>query len=171
MAKRKVYRKKVAAVPEKTPASKMVGKASAGAASQKAGIGIGSVLDGWSRGIRILERWTVDRIDEEAGVVRLEKVRMPQRVLERVVKDKVAGGLFEKDDLELWKEGDERSEAMTRDGFLKRLGLKLMDKETLAENMVFLVLMSVKGKVLAVYHVTQAARELSRELYEAVVGA
>jgi hypothetical protein len=129
------------------------------------------VLEEWAKGIRMLERWTVDRIDEEVGVVRIERVRMPQEVLGKVIKDsEVASSLFEKDDLDLWKDGAETSEAMTRDVFLKRLSLELKDKEALAENMVFLVLMDTKGKVLAVYHVTQAARELSRELYEAVIG-
>ena len=106
------------------------------------------------------QRWTLDRIDLDAEVVRVEIA--PLR------KEFDANGFAERletsaeEILEWW----DVEKAKTEFGSLKwiRSRLQLKGDRTLAEGMVFWVVKR-GNKIMKVIHATQAARNLSKRMY------
>lgn len=118
-----------------------------------------------------VERWTIERIDRDAGMVRVESVPM--------LSDRITGELLDSlaergpregaDHLELW---DDRRVSVRRISIkmlIKRLGLRVDEEDRLSENMVFWVVRRTdKAGYERVFHATQAARQMAKELYKRV---
>jgi len=108
-------------------------------------------------------RYAIERLDPECEVIRLECVPLDkgidvQRFVDKLAKKK-------KEQLEWWNTKRTMSRVLSINRFREKLRLK---GHELAENMVFWVL--VKGrKIERVIHGTDAARELSKELYGRLV--
>jgi hypothetical protein len=107
-------------------------------------------------------------IDEESGVVRIEKVVMHREMYDKEFKGKsMKGAFFKRDDLRWWDSKSASTFANTEKKIRRMLSLR--KEETLGENMVFVVFK--RGRTVErVFHVTQAARELSKKLYLEVIG-
>ena len=108
-------------------------------------------------------RYAVERLDYEDSVVRLECVPLAEEIevkhfVERMAKE-------EKERLEWWDTKRAESRVLSIKGCRRYLHL---ESQELVENMVFWVLLKGR-KVERVIHATQAARELSAELYSHLV--
>jgi predicted metalloprotease len=120
-----------------------------------------------------LSRWTIDRLDRDAGMARIEKVpmlRIKQNVkhLEKIA---LKGTEPELDELEYWDVQARTIERLPISRLYKKLGLREDERETLSENMVFWVLdPDIRKKEPVVYHSTRSARSLSKTLYRQVTG-
>ena len=119
-----------------------------------------------------VERWTVERLDQDAGMARIESVPIKAEhrtgdLLSRLER----GGLEpDMDNLSLWAVDRARVRKMTVAVLRKKLGLQAGERETLNENMVFWVVRRTDGKgVERVYHATRAARQAAKQLYRLVV--
>ena len=119
----------------------------------------------------VLERWTVDRIDRDAGMARIEAVPMhPGKLTDKLLKKLSKKGLeMELEDLSLWNPKKVKIHRMEIKLLESKLGFRDEEKETLSENMVFWVVNpDRKRKKDPVYHATRAAREVAKNLYEQV---
>lgn len=119
---------------------------------------------GWSS----IERWTVERLDRDAGMARIESVPMRSEY-----SGELFGVLLERgvevgmDRLALWDAGKAQIRPLSIERLVGELGLRPGEEETLSENMVFWVLRSAEGEPDRVVHATQAARQVSKVLYRA----
>lgn len=131
---------------------------------------IGNVLKEWAREVKErLERWTIEKVDEEAGVVRIERVKMYRKLYEEQFKDKLSKSAGSgPDNLSLWDISTDLSITMPIEKLRKKLAMR--KNEAIWENMVFWVLIKGEDSVMQVYPATQAARELVRDLYMKVSG-
>lgn len=121
-----------------------------------------------------LSRWTIDRLDRDAGMARIEKVplrrgRNDEKALEAFAAREAEPGLDRLDDWDLEGASMERLPIAR---LCDELGLRGDEREALSENMVFWVLLSpgLRGEPPAVYHATRPARSLSKTLYSKVTG-
>jgi hypothetical protein len=115
-----------------------------------------------------IERWTVERLDRDAGMARIESVPMKSGCLSA----ELLGSLFEKglekgmDQMSLWDVTRARVQRMPIGRLSKKLGIRPEEMKTLSENMVFWVLSPAGDKKTEkVFHATPAARETAKELY------
>lgn len=131
---------------------------------------IGSILKEWARGVKErLERWTIEKVDEEAGVVRIERVKMHGKLYEEKFKNKLSKSAGSgSDNLSLWDISTDLSVTMPLEKLRKKLAMR--KNEAIWENMVFWILIKGEDSVMQVYPATQAARELVRDLYLKVSG-
>lgn len=110
-----------------------------------------------------VERITVERYDVDEEVVRLEIVPLAPRYtpeyFEKYIVDK------ETEKLAWWDKTKRISRTYTAKGARRKLSLNKGD--VLAENMVFWVV-AKDGKYDKIYHVTQTARNLAKELYKVI---
>ncbi len=118
-----------------------------------------------------VERWTVERLDRDAEMVRIEVVPMrPDKVTQSLLGQLAGKGLLEgMDDLSLWDARKAKVKGMKLQALVKKLGFRKDEVEKLSENMVFWVIRSgEKGKADQVFHATPAARKTSSDLYHKV---
>ena len=120
----------------------------------------------------VIERWTVDRIDDYAGMARIEAVPMrPDCLTEGLLKGLSKKGLeTDLEDLSLWDTKRVKIKRMKIERLETRLGFRdKKEKETLSENMVFWVFNpDGRKKKEPIYHGTRAAREFAKTLYKKV---
>jgi hypothetical protein len=111
------------------------------------------------------QRWTLDRIDIDADVVRVEIVPLRKEFDKKGFAKRLAASVEET--LRWW----DIEKAKTEFGPVEwlRASLLLDRKQPLAEGMVFWVIKKGK-KVTKVIHATQAARELSKRMYGRLTG-
>ncbi|UCG61635.1 MAG: hypothetical protein JSV52_15210 [Candidatus Zixiibacteriota bacterium] len=118
-----------------------------------------------------IERWTIERIDPDAGMARVESVPMlADRVTKGLLESLHKSGVSEEADTpDLWDSGKIKMKNMTTKSLIRQLMLRKDEEELLSENMVFWIIRP-GGKALTdrVYHATQAARFTSRNLYKKV---
>ena len=91
----------------------------------------------------VLERWTVDRLDRDSGMARVEAVRMrANRLTDKLLKQLSSKGLeVELEDLSFWNTRSIKFRKMEIAALESRLGFKSEEeKKTLSENMVFWVI-------------------------------
>lgn len=131
---------------------------------------IGHVLKKWAKEAKErIERWAIEKIDDEAKVVRIERVKMYQKQYKELFKDKLSKrAASESDDLSLWDISTELTITIPLEKLRRKLSLR--KDEALSENMVFWVLLEGQDSVKQVYHATQAARGLTQKLYKKVSG-
>jgi hypothetical protein len=111
------------------------------------------------------QRWTLERIDADADVARIEIVRPRREYDTKEFAERLAASAEE--NLEWW----DVEKAKTALGSLNwlRSSLRLEKQQPIAEGMVFWVVK--KGnRVTKVIHATQAARELSKRMYARLIG-
>jgi hypothetical protein len=118
-----------------------------------------------------VERWTIERLDRDAGMVRIETVPMrsehlTEELVEGLSEQGLAAGM---DRLHLWDVSRARTQRMSVGSFAAKLGLRRHEDDTLSENMVFWILRR-KGQrePERVFHATRAAREVTKDLYRQV---
>ncbi len=118
-----------------------------------------------------IERWTVERLDHDAGLARVETVPMKteyvtQAFLDHLVQEGLAG---EMEDLSLWEVNSLRMLRLPIRRLLGTLGMRPEEAETLSENMVFWMIVPGRGKTpVSIYHATGLARKVSNDLYDRV---
>lgn len=116
----------------------------------------------------LVERWTVERLDRDAGMVRIESVpiksdRLSREVLEMLSDKRLEVGM---DRLSLWDIGRARILRMSIESLADKLSLRSNEIETLSENMVFWVLHPPSdAETERVFHATRAARQAAKEIY------
>ncbi|MEJ2720575.1 MAG: hypothetical protein P8181_05470 [bacterium] len=118
-----------------------------------------------------LERWTVDRLDEDAGMARIEAVPIrPEKLTDELLDTLSEKGLeIGLDDLTLWDANRARIERVRVNQLETKLNLRSGEKKTLSENMVFWVVRPVGAeKKEHVYHATRAARKIAKDYYQKV---
>ena len=115
-----------------------------------------------------IDRWTVDRLDKDAGMARIESAPMRSDRISKIL----LGKLLEKgldtgmDQLSLWNNRQTRIRRMPLKSLARMLGVRRDERETLSENMVFWVLRyRDKKEPERIFHATQAARETAKDLY------
>lgn len=121
-------------------------------------------------GLAAVERWTVERLDRDAGMVRIEAVPMRPDKVTQVLLDALADrGLLESmDDLTLWEARKAKMKPMRLATLVRKLALRKKEEEKLSENMVFWVIRDEKAKKEQVFHATPSARKASKDLYHKV---
>jgi hypothetical protein len=118
-----------------------------------------------------LERWTIERLDRDAGMARIETVPArsgpeSEKLKETLIKQ---NSTLEMDPLSVWDARRLQSKSMLIARLRKILKVSSSKGESLAENMVFYILHRGKAvKPEHVYHVTQAARATAKQLHENV---
>ena len=131
---------------------------------------VARALEGWrpQKGTHEIHRWTIDRLDKQADVVRIEQVRMKAaKAAQMASSDLDEARRNEVDELSWWDTRHARLALMTPGELRDLLGLE--PDAALAENMVFwLLLQRDLGGTPRVFHATRAARQLAKRLYEAV---
>ncbi len=111
----------------------------------------------------IIERITVERYDMEADTVRLEVVPLSKTYnLEFFEKNILTVNV---DNLVWWDTQNRDNEILSSKDARNKLSLKAEDP--LTENMVFWAV-SQDGKYQKIYHATQAARNLAKDLYKTI---
>jgi hypothetical protein len=116
--------------------------------------------------LHAVERWTIDRLDRDAGVARLEKVQMIKRYIQEFISLINNADETTAEKLEWW---DSKKAIATFIPIAELMDiLKLKDDETLNENMVFWILKGDFGQ--KIIHATNQARNLAGELYRKVLG-
>ncbi len=113
-----------------------------------------------------IERWTIDRLDRDAGVARLEKVPLAKEFSDEFVSMIAAKADITTERLEWWDSSQTTVEYISI-AELKDF-LTLETDVTLNENMVFWILKI--GSELTIIHATNQARSLAGELYRKVMG-
>jgi hypothetical protein len=119
----------------------------------------------------LIERWTVERLDHDAGMARIEAVPMRSKhvtpaLLDHLAQEGLDGGM---DDLSLWEVDSIRTLRMPIRRLSNTLGLRSEEEETLSENMVFWVIVPGRGKKpTRVFHATSLSRKVSNDLYNRV---
>ncbi|MEE9542922.1 MAG: hypothetical protein V3V95_03980 [Thermodesulfobacteriota bacterium] len=130
-----------------------------------------------ARNRQSIERWTIERLDEETGSLRVETVPMKEEFLDYNMDcllgtDLRSGVTVGMDYLALWDTVLRKTRSMKVGSLVKLLKLKAKEKKILSENMVFWVVIKAGGKEpLYVYHATQAAREAAKNIYNKVVSS
>lgn len=117
-----------------------------------------------------IERWTIDRLDRDARMARIETVpmrsdRLTYELLEALEKKGVQVGM---DHVDLWDIENAETVQMSIEELGGQLGVRSNEMETLSENMVFWNLRGELEERNRVLHATQAARQLAKELYREV---
>jgi len=115
-----------------------------------------------------VERWTVERLDRDAGAARVEVVPIKKEFLTGELLDTLRSKGLEPDmdRLSMWDTGRVRIRRMSVTSLARKLDLRPDEKAILSENMVFWLLRPRKdAKEIAAFHATQAARKTSKELY------
>jgi len=107
-----------------------------------------------------VQRLTVERLDKEAEVVRVESVPLSGKYTTEKFTKELAQKEIE--ELSWWDADSEKSEMYRIKELREKLGLR--EDEELSENMVFWIIKQ-SGKPLMVFHATQPARMLSKKLY------
>ena len=118
-----------------------------------------------------IERWTLERLDRDAGMARIESVPMRSDCLTAELLDALSEKGLEKgmDQLSLWDVVNARIRRMPIGRLSKKLGIRPDEREALSENMVFWVLSPAGArKTEQVFHATRAARETTKDLYRKV---
>jgi hypothetical protein len=120
-----------------------------------------------------IERWALERIDQDAGAVRIEVVPMvSDRITSAYVNSLVKEGLKEgMDAIEIWDTDATEIRHMKLKQLFALLGVRSDEKDAVSENMVFWILH--KGNAMKpehVLHATVAARESIKAEYEEVAG-
>jgi len=108
-----------------------------------------------------VKRLTIERLDQEEGVVRVEQVPLSGKYSTAQFIKELAQK--EKEELDWWDIDHEETITDEIEAFSEKLGLRKED-EKLEENMVFWKV-ELPGKKTQIFHATQPARELSRNLY------
>lgn len=108
-------------------------------------------------------RYTVERLDIEDNIIRLEQVPLAKEIEVKYFLDRIAKE--EKEELEWWDTKLTKSRVFSIDECRKFLRL---ESQELVENMVFWILLKGR-KVKQVIHATQATRKLSTELYSRLI--
>lgn len=117
-----------------------------------------------------IERWTVERLDREAGMARIEAVPMrsdsiTEELLTALSEEGVKVGM---DRLSLWDVGRAQIRPMRISSLMRVLGLRDSEKEALSENMVFWVLRGLEKGSDRVVPATKAARQTAKDFYRLV---
>lgn len=117
-----------------------------------------------------VERWTVERLDRDAGMARIESVpmrldRITEELLEALSEKGVEVGM---DQLSLWDVSRAQIRPMPIERLAGELGVRPDEMETLSENMVFWVFRGNAKEPERVIHATRAARQISKDLYREV---
>ena len=118
-----------------------------------------------------IERWTVERLDWDAGMARIEIVPMQPRHLTDALMKKLSQKGLETgiDSLSLWDLERARVKRMTLRNLKKTIGVRSSEIKKLDENMVFWALYSEGDKkAQRILHATRAARQVSKDLYKMV---
>ena len=118
-----------------------------------------------------IERWTVERLDWDAGMARIEIVPMQPRHLTDALMKKLSQKGIETgiDNLSLWDLERARVKRMTLRNLKRMIGVRSSEIKTLDENMVFWALYPEGDKKAQhILHATRAARQVSKDLYEKV---
>ena len=118
-----------------------------------------------------IERWTIERLDLDVGMARIESVPMrSDRVTPELLEILSKTGLKEEmDQLSLWNVKRARTKRMPISRLIRKLNARDSETKALSENMVFWIVRSENMKTHErVFHATQAARQLSKELYRKV---
>lgn len=110
-----------------------------------------------------VERITVERFDVEADTVRLEIVPLAKKLTLEFFEKNILP--VNTDNLDWWDTQHRANEILSAQAAKTKLSLK--PQEPLTENMVFWAL-SQDGKYTKIYHATQAARNLAKELYKSI---
>jgi hypothetical protein len=120
----------------------------------------------------VLERWTIERLDRDAGMARVEKVpmvksRMTMDMLDTLATSGVTPGM---DNIRFWDVKRLRIQRMPAVKLASLFGARDDEKDTLSENMVFWVVRTPgRGAPEQIYHATRAARDSVKHLYRQVV--
>jgi hypothetical protein len=114
-----------------------------------------------------IERWTVERLDRDVDLARIESVPMRSEFItaefaNALIKTGVEPGM---DRLSHWDLDRARIRRMSRKRLAGELGLRPNEIEALSENMVFWILGDDPDKPPRVIHATRAARETAKDLY------
>ena len=117
-----------------------------------------------------IERWTVERLDRDAGMARIETVPMrsesiTEELLTVLLEEGVKVGM---DQLSLWDVGQAQIQPMSIDRLTLVLGLRDDEKEALSENMVFWILRGLQENPDRVIPATKAARQTAKDFYRLV---
>lgn len=118
-----------------------------------------------------IERWTVERLDWDAGMARIEIVPMQPRHLTDALMKKLSQKGLETgiDSLSLWDLERARVKRMTLRNLKRTIGVRSSEIKKLDENMVFWALYSEGDKkAQRILHATRAARQVSKDLYKMV---
>jgi len=118
-----------------------------------------------------LERWTIERLDRDAGMARIESVpirpdRLNKELLHRLSERDPD---VEMDQLSFWDIPRARIRRMSIDDVAAKIGVLPDEKDALSENMVFYILR--RGRVKKpeqAYHATYVARQTTKQLYSKV---
>lgn len=117
-----------------------------------------------------IERWTVERLDRDLEMARIEVVPMRSeyvttQLAEALIETGVEVGM---DHLSRWSVESARIRRMSIKRLVTELGLRTDERVALSENMVFWILSSAPEERRHVIHATRAAREIARDLYREV---
>ena len=118
-----------------------------------------------------IERWTIERIDRDTGMARLESVPMRDEYATRKLVSTISkNGLdSDADNIEFWNTKKAGIKQMKLNSLIKLLNLRQNEEKALKENMVFWAIRySDKKKPEKMFHATTAARQLSKKLYQKV---
>lgn len=115
---------------------------------------------------RSCERWALERIDDEAKLVRIEFASLSEKYKKNniLIKDLVNETL---ERFEWWDTQETRTKYWSIATVKERLVLD--PEEALIEGMVFWVIKEGDG-IVRVIHATETARELSKKMYKQVLG-
>jgi hypothetical protein len=117
-----------------------------------------------------IERWTIERFDQDAGMARIEIVPIhPEYQADLLKRLKAKKGLVAGiDNLSCWNVQRARVRRMTIRGLAKKIFGAARQRE-LSENMVFWAFIPKNRKKSSrVLHATRAARKLSKQVYASV---
>ena len=120
---------------------------------------------------RSIERWTVERLDWDAGMARIEIVPMQPGNLTNALINRLSQKGLETDidRLSLWDLERARVKRMTLRNLAGRIGVRSSEIKTLDENMVFWALYPEgDNKAQHILHATRAARKVAKDLYKKV---
>ena len=115
-------------------------------------------------------RWTVERLDLDTGMARVESVPMrTEEVTRSLLASLIKTGPIEgMDDLTLWDIRKAKMKSMKLSSLTKKLGFRKKEEEKLSENMVFWVVSPEGAREELVFHATPAARKTASDLYHKV---